>query len=188
MRFLNAAAVIGVLLFFCSDHGSGQAKTAKVFLLEDTASNQWCAYDEEAAWNTAVRDAGAMTVGTLTYSNDLLLRIDVTETDETGDWIVYDHYFLDDHGRIEKLSRMINVLPGDMSVSQMFSIRNGKAKKIATSEKQLSTGKPLTSPKPVWLPDLLIKTRTNVFPFSGLLEHSDLRTASKICTKALSQK
>ena len=183
MRMSGSVTLVGVLLFFPADRLPGQAKTAKVFLLEDAATKQWCAYNKEATWNTGVQDAGAMTVGTLTYSNHHLSQIDVTETDESGDWTVYDHYFLDDRGQIMKLSRMINVLPGDRSVLQTFSIGDGKAKKTATTEKQLSTGKLLTSPQSVWLPELPIKTGTKQFPFSGLLGRSGLAMSSKFCVQ-----
>jgi len=184
MRFLGAVTLTGVFLLFQPGHVSQQAKAAKVFLLEDVGNKQWCAYNKEATWKAAVQDAGAMTVGTLTYSNGHLLQIDVTETDQSGDWTVYDHYFLDDRGEIVKLSRMINVLPGDRSVLQTFSISDGKARKTATTEKQLSTGKLLTSPQAVWLPDLPINTGTKLFPFSGLLGRPGLTTNSKSCVQA----
>ena len=181
MRALGTVILAGVLLLLASGYISGQAKAAKVFLLEDTRSNQWCAYNNEAPWNTAVQDAGAMTVATLTYSDDRLSQIDVTETDESGDWTVFDHYFLNNRRQIVRLSRMINVLPGDRSVVQTFSISDEKATKTETTMKQLSTGKPLTSPKPVWLPDLAIRTEKRMFPFFPLLGRADLRTASKAC-------
>jgi len=139
MRLLNAAGFAGVLLLSQLGRASAQAKAAKAFLLEDASSNQWCAYAKEADWNAAVQDAGAMTVAPLTYSDDHLLQIDVTETDETGDWTVYDHFFLDDRGRIVRLSRLINVLPGDRSVLQEFSISDGRANRTAITETQLST-------------------------------------------------
>jgi hypothetical protein len=86
---------------------------------------------------------------------------------------------------IVKLSRMVNVLPGDRSVVQDFSISGGKVAKTGTVTKQLSTGKPLSSPESVWLPDLAIKTATKMFPFFALLGHSALRTSGKSCVKTL---
>jgi hypothetical protein len=183
MRLLNAAGFAGVLLLAQFGRASAPAKAAKVFLLEDASSNQWCAYAKEADWNAAVQDTGAMTVAALTYSNDHLLQIDVTETDETGDWTVYDHFFLDDHGQIVRLSRLINVLPGDRSVLQGFSIGNGKANRTATTEAQLSTGKQLVAPKSVWLPDLPIATGTKMFPFSVLLARPRPWTGGKSCVQ-----
>ncbi len=181
-EILGIPTLVGALLFFQPGCASGQENgPTKTFLLEDPGNSQWCAYNKEATWNTAVQDAGAMTVGTLTYLKHRLLQIDVTETDESGDWTVYDHYFLNGRGEVVKLSRTINVLPGDRSVLQTYAISNGKAKKTTTTEKQLSTGKLLASPKSEWLPDLPIKTETKQFPFSGLLGRSSPTTSSKYC-------
>lgn len=182
MRYF-AATLLGISLLFQPDFAPAQAKPSKVFLLEDAGNSQWCSYTTESVWKAKVEEVGAMTVGTLAYSNDHLSQIDVTETDESGDWTVYDHYFFDDHGQLVKLSRLLNVLPGDRSVSQTFSIRNGKATQTATSEKQLSTGKSVTSPTADWLPDVSIETATKMFPFSALLSRPGLRTTPKSCVK-----
>jgi hypothetical protein len=178
-----AAILVGFLLLFQPGFASAQVKASKVFLLEDAGNNQWCSYTTEATWKTKVQEVGAMTVGTLAYSNDHLSQIDVTETDESGDWTVYDHYFFDDHGRIVKLTRLLNVLPGDRSVSQTFSISNGKAEKTATSEKQLSNGKPVTSPAGDWLPDVAIQTEPKMFPFAALVSRPGVRTSPRSCVK-----
>ncbi len=174
-------APLAFLLLFRPGIALPQAKVTEVFLLEDARNKQWCFYTIESTWKAQAQAVGAMTVGTLTYSNNNLSEIDLTHTDESGDWTVYDHYFFDDHGQLVRLSRLVNVLPGDRSVSQTFSISNGKATKTATSEKQLSTGKPVTVPAADWLPDLPVETATKMFPFAALLEHSNLRTASKLC-------
>ena len=179
MRY-SAKVLIGLLLIQAG-FVSAQAKAYKVFLLEDAGNDQWCSYITESRWKAKVHELGAMTVATLSYSNDHLTQIDVTETDETGDWTVYDRYFLDGHGQLVKLSRLLNVLPGDRSVSQTFSISNGKATRTASSEKRLSTGKAVTSPAAEWLPDLPIKTGTSMFPFSPLLGNPGLRKSQKSC-------
>jgi hypothetical protein len=178
-----AATLVGFLLLFQSGVALARAHASKLFLLEDAGNNQWCSYNTESTWKVRVQEVEAMTVATLTYSNDHLSQIDLTETDESGDWTVYDHYFLDDHGQLVKLSRLLNVLPGDRSVSQTFSISNGKATKTATTEKQLSTGKSVTSPAADWLPDVSIETATKMFPFSALLSRPGLRTSAKSCVK-----
>jgi hypothetical protein len=188
MRFYGAAVLVGILALFQSGLASTQAKAPKVFLLEDPGTTQWCAYNAEATWNARVLDVGAMRVGTLTYSNDHLSTIDATETDESGDWTVYDHYFLNDRSQIVKLSRMINVLPGDKSIVQTFMISDGKAAKVGTTAKQLSTGKPLTLPKSVWLPELTVRTEIRTFPFSALLRDAGLRISATSCVKASAPK
>jgi hypothetical protein len=124
-----------------------------------------------------------MTAATLLYWNDHLTQIDVTETDETSDWTAYDSYFLDGHGQLVKLSRLLSVLPSDRSVSQTFSISNGKATRTASSEKRLSTGKAVTSPAADWLTDLPIKTGTSMFQLSPLLGSPGLRKSQKSCVE-----
>ena len=178
-----ATLFIGFFLLFQPGLAPAQAKASKVFLLEDAGNNQWCSYLSEPTWKTKVQEAGAMTVGTLIYSTDHLSQIDVTETDESGDWTVYDHYFFDDRGQIVKLIRLLNVLPGDRSVSQNFSISNGKAEKIATSEKRLSNGKAVTTPAGDWLPDVAIQTAPKMFPFAALLSRPGVRSSPKSCVK-----
>jgi hypothetical protein len=183
MKHLSRPALATFCLLLQSYPVSTQTKAPRIFFLEDNGKAQWCAFNSEATWKTAIQDTQAMTVGTLTYSDDHLSQIDVTETDESGDWTVYDQYFLDDQGCIVKLSRMINVLPGDRSVSQFFSIREGRATKTLTTVRRLSTGKALTSPKPIWLPELPVETSVKMFAFSRLLRYPGLRTTIKTCVQ-----
>ena len=122
-----------------------------------------------------------MAVGMLSYFDGRLTQIDETETDESGDWMVFDNYFLDDQGQIVKLTRLINVLPGDRSVQQMFAINDGRANKTATTEKLLSTGKRLRTPNQEWLPDLPIRIGTKFFPFHRLLELPGLTDKAQVC-------
>lgn len=187
MRYL-ARILLGLPLLFQPEIASAQARASKVFLLADARNHQWCSYISEATWKAEVQRVGAMAVGTLVYSNDHLSQIDLTETDESGDWTVYDHYFFSDHGQMVKLTRLLNVLPGDRSVSQTFSISNGKATKIATSEKRLSNGRPLASPTAAWLPDVAIETNPTMFPFSALLTRLDVRRSQKCCVRVSTAK
>lgn len=184
MKYICAAALMAFCLILQSHPASAQSKAAKIFFLEDTRNSQWCAFHSEATWKAAVESARAMTVGTLIYSGKHLSQIFLTETDESGDWIVYDHYLVDSHGRIVKLSRTINVLPGDRSVLQTFSIGGGKVTKISTTAKQLGTGKTLISPKPVWLPEVPIETSIRMFSFASLIRRPGLRTATRTCVHA----
>lgn len=185
MKLLSTVAFIGCLILQ-SGCALGQQKAAKLFFLEDVKTNRWCAFDEEPVWNAAVQEVEAMTVGALTYSSGRLLRIDVTEAGESGDWIVYDNYFIDGKGRVTKLSRLINVLPDDRSVSQTFSILEGKPTMTMMTEKELGSGKLLASPEPAWLPDLPIRTELKQFPFSGFLVESDIGLDGRVCIRASS--
>jgi hypothetical protein len=183
VKYFWAVVFVGVCLVFQSGTAFVEAEASKTFFLEDVRENQWCAFESETTWRAAVQSTGAMTVGTIEYSGDHLSQIDVTETDESGDWTVYDHYFLDNRAQIIKLSRLVNVLPGDRSVLEDFAIGDRKARKTGTTAKQLSTGRPLTSPEPVWLPDLPVETRTKMFPFSALFGSPGLKTANRTCVQ-----
>jgi hypothetical protein len=181
MRCLCSASLVSFCLMIHLASCFGQTKASRVYVLEDRGNDRWCAFDNQKAWSSEVQRTEAMVVGTLTYSDSNLSQIDVTETDQSGDWIVYDHYFLNDHRQIVKLSRTINVLPGDRSVVQTFSISNGRPSKEGETQKELSTGKILTSPETVWLPELGIATDIKKFPFSSLLKTPGLGTTGKTC-------
>jgi hypothetical protein len=181
-----ARLITGTVLLFEADSASAQLQTKplRVFLLENVVHNEWCSNTAEPTWKAAVQQIGAMTVGILFYSNNELTRIDLRETDESSDWIVYDNYSLNRHGQIVKLNRLINMQVGDRSVSQIFSIKNDKAIRIANIEKRLSTGASVISPPREWLPDIDIKVDPKKFPFSGLIELSAVETTSRYCMKA----
>jgi hypothetical protein len=186
MKHFRAAACVGSFVFLQCGSTSAQPKTSRVFFLEDTVKHQWCAFTSETIWKEAVQEVEALTVGTLIYSDEHLMQIDVTETDESGDWTVYDHYRLDDREQLKKLSRTINVLPGDRSVVQTFVIHDGKTDTIKTVATQLSTENPLNSAKPIWMPELPIATSTRMFPFAVLFEAPSLRIHAKSCLEATS--
>lgn len=160
---------------------TAQTNGHAVFLLEDSTEKQWCAFTNRAQLDSSVSAMKAPEVATLTYRDRHVVRIDLAETDESGDWMVYDHYLLDEAGHVTRLSRLINVLPGDRSVSRIFSLKNGKVAKIREDAKQLSTGKRLRSPKPVWLPDLPVETAMSSFPFSRLLQRDDFPGDGSAC-------
>jgi hypothetical protein len=159
-------------------------KETKIYLLKNEATKKWCSFTREPEWRKAVENAGSMSVGTLTYAGRHLSQVDVSETDQTGDWTAYDHYFLNTKGEPSKLVRLINVLPGDTSVLQSFSITNSRATKTATTLRQLSTGRPATS-APDWIPELPIATRLELFPFNALLKRSDSTMRGNRCVQVV---
>ena len=152
------------------------AKT--LYLLEDGKHEQWCAFREEAEWKAEVESLTALVVATANYVDGRISAVNITQQDEAGDWIVYDHYSLDENGRILKLKRTINVLPGDRSEDQVFLIASGSPKKQSTAARRLSSGEPLSDSKE-WLPDLPIATRIQEIPFFPLIGSQSLETWSK---------
>jgi len=183
--FFRARRGFAGLLFLvvASSLAFAQANNTEVRFLHDSGKKEWCAFSKAAAWTASVDESQSTTVGALIFSNGHVSQIGVTTENDlsAGDWIVYDRYFLDDRGQITKLSRLINVLPGNQSVSETYSISGGKAIKTVTTAKDLDSGKPLASPRPLWRPILSVKTATKDFPFSALLGLPDLTTTAKSC-------
>lgn len=159
---------------------SGMA-TNKVYFLEDSHALEWCSYSQQGPWNEAVEKTGALNVGALSYSAAGLVQIDLTESGESGDWAVFDHYYLDPSGALVKLDRTTNILPGDRSIAQEYSIRGGRVVKKHTSVTALSTGKPASLAKAAWLPKVPIRSGTSSFPFAALLSRSDIRETERVC-------
>ena len=161
-----------------------QSVSRNIPLLDDTEHHQWCAYRSESDWTAEVRSLNALSVGTLEYTGDHISKIDVTAEDESGDWIVYDHYALDSGGKIRELSRTINILPGDRSENETYIIRDEKARKQSSSTERLSTKEVLPSQQDqeTWLPNVPVVTRLKDFPFSDLISKKSLDTSSsKVC-------
>lgn len=141
-----------------------------VYLVTDETNNRWCAFRTRAVWKSRVESGSAMTVGSITYVGRRPSVIILTQTDETGDWIVEDHYSTNRTGQLQRLKRRINVIPGDRSELQTFLIKDGKAIKRGSISRKLSTLKATREPAD-WLPDVPIITRIDDFAFYELIGH-----------------
>ena len=186
MRIRITGLLAILALFGCVFAKAEPPKSAKkIYLLADTEHQQWCAFSSEATWKSEVKSLSSMRVTTVDYVDGRVTTIRVTEEDETGDWIVYDHYSLDESGMLRKLKRTINVLPGDRSEEQVFLIQGEKSRKQSSTSRTLSTGKPI-SPSKDWLPEVPIVTSLHVFPFSPLLDAEkldEIRSKGKACVR-----
>jgi hypothetical protein len=162
-----------------------QAAGSRLFLLEDAEHHQWCAYGSESEWTSEVKSLTAMVVATLEYSGGRVAKISITEEDESGDWVIYDHYLIGDKGEIRELKRTINILPGDRSEEETYLVLNGKAKKESSNSRKLSTKEVLPAPQEQknWLPNVPIITRLQDFPFTALItgKHAESASSSKVC-------
>jgi len=171
--------VVLLLGFLLGPGGLAQSESKKkLYLLEDTAGRRWCGFGRESTWRAEVQSLSAMLVSTVEYLNGHIAVVSVTEEDETGDWIVYDRYSLDESGALRKLHRTISVLPGDRTQKEVFLIHDGRATKQSTSSLRLSTGKP-TTPSQDWLPDVPVITNIQDFPFSPLIGSKRFEVWSK---------
>jgi hypothetical protein len=180
---------LGVILLGCmlpASNGFAQAANGKkLYLLQDAADRQWCAFGRESAWKSEVQSRSALLVATVEYAGSRISTVSVTDEDETGDWIVYDTYSLDGGGALRTLSRTINVLPGDRSQKEVFLMRNGRASRQSVTSLSLSTGKVATSAVD-WLPSVPVITSVQAFPFSSLIGSKRFEAWSKgsVCAAA----
>ncbi len=153
----------------------GQRTTKKtVYLLQDAGNNRWCAFRSQAMWRSRVESLTANVTGNIDYVAGRVAEVGVSQADESGDWTVYDLYSVDETGKIRRLKRTINVLPGDRNVVQLFSIHNGQIRKLSSTSRVLSTMKLSKQPLP-WLPDVPILASTGEFSFSSLLDSRKIK-------------
>ena len=89
---------------------------------------RWCAYANEAAWESATRDLNPMETGNVEYSGNVISVIHLEESDESGDWVAADEYALDTDGHVLTLHRQFRFFPESISVDETWSVANGKMK------------------------------------------------------------
>jgi hypothetical protein len=175
---LAIALSIGVL---AQCESSSQTAIEKLFLLEDAAQQQWCIYRNEAEWKGDVEQQDAMVVATVEHTSGRVAAVNVTEQDETGDWIVYDNYVIGADGQLQSLNRTVNILPGERREQLVFQLRAGRASQQSRTTARLGTDKPLPNAE-TWLPDVPVVTTTEAFPFASLIGAERLKTLPpKLC-------
>ncbi len=180
---------IGVLFFAASLMGTVQAQAAggrstrMIYLLRDESRGTWCGYASEAQFRAEAESLGAAVVGGATYTDGRLSRVEVTVTDETGDWEVYDDYLIPLKKRSWRLSRTVSIIPEDLREKHLFVMNAGKAVEQQASYTELGTGRP-TDRRAEWFESPPIFTDRRQFPFWLLI--SDKRQAiwadGRVCT------
>jgi hypothetical protein len=155
----------------------------RLFLLQDSEHQQWCAYKAESDWSSEVKSLNSPVVATLELADGRVSKVFLTEEDETGDWIVYDTYTLNENGAIEALKRTSNILSDDRKVQVTYAIKNGRAQEEAKTSRRLSTKEILPSQKD-WLPDVPVVTRAQDLPFFPILEdmHPEVWPKGRKCS------
>ena len=118
---------------------NGQDRSKTFRFLENSATNQWCLYDDEVAWKSGIDSLHAISVGGLTYSSGKLQNIVFTQTAESGDWTFVDIYFIDSRSQINRLERSVSIIPGDRLVKAVYAISAGRAVRQSRTFGVLST-------------------------------------------------
>jgi hypothetical protein len=169
MRVVRILVAVTLSLGWAFAQSGENGITGKtVYFLKDDSHKQWCGYASESRFKAQIQALAAMVVGGADYTDSRISTVHVTETDETGDWEVYDEYTTDKNGKLESLKRTINILPEHNSEEQLFLIQNGKAIKQRSTYHALGMGK--TPQKSVdWFKAPPVVTRIAAFPFSALI-------------------
>jgi len=158
-----------------------------VYVLNNPQKQQWCGYLDQKLWRSQIDENGALETASVEFSDGHPRRIKFTEEDdpESGDWIAYDTYMLDDDGSVRSLQRTTNVLPGDVSRTESFVNREGKLVKTVVTMKSLKTGRSV-APRKVWFPDRPLPRNVTALPFSALLPRiGDIHGTQPTCVSAV---
>lgn len=169
MRWLGILAAAAAVLNLAFAQSAQDQKTGKtISFLKDDLGQQWCAYASESQFKAQIKERTAFVVGGADYADGRIVRVRVTETDETGDWTVSDDYSFDSDGNIESLKRVINILPEDSSEEQLFIIKNGKAVKQRSVRHKLRNLMARQKPVDGFQEPPVITSAAN-FPFADLI-------------------
>ncbi len=170
-----------------SSFASAQTDSAMRYILHNERTNQWCAYSDQKRWSLDIDEDGALEVASVTFLNTYPSVIKLTQEDnpEAGDWTAYDTYQLNNSGEVISLIRITNVLPGDLSRTELFKRRQGRLLRQSVTTKSLSTGKPVAQAH-TWFPGRPLVSNVSAFPFAALLQqvHDPIRT-EPLCIKAV---
>lgn len=175
----------GVLLLACllPTQTTSKVVPVKLFFLDDADHSTWCVYANESSWKDAVEKTGADNVATAEIADFKAITIQFTQSDETGDWMVFDEYTVGRDDSMVGLSRRINVLPADRTIEEKYALQNGALVKMSTATRSLTTSKILQNGGP-WSPDLPVLKRVQDFPFATLIHYSPTQIAAsgQVCS------
>ena len=109
-------------------------------------------------------------VGTVEFSGTRISRIRVTTPDDpgAGDWMMFDVYSVDANGKLRSLERTTNVLPGNISQLEVWSIDKGQAVRKSSVTRDLDTLKPKQDEKES-VPDRPVFTSVTSLPVWPLI-------------------
>ena len=185
MKQLGVKRIAIPLLAFLALVGHARAQSTfdgKIQLLENPRTHEWCAYRNESEWMSDVDSLTARNLGRLLYSGGRLTEIFVTRQHETEDWSVEDRYFLGPKGALERLSRIIEIVPGDRVVKETFSIQGNKAIRQTREVHSLSTDRPAPLGNES-LPNVPVSVNAREFPFAAFIAENRFSgiSAEKVC-------
>ena len=163
------------------------ARKTHIYLLKDSPHQQWCSFADRKAWQAWLNDEKNYSLDNAIVDlvDGGISVIKLQQESESQDSAIIDTYFLSGD-KVQRLSRRMNVLPGDTTETQIFLIQDGRPKLQSTVIRRLSNGAPLKRSQSM-MPQTEIITSFNGFPFASLLdaEHvKELQAKKQLCLPA----
>ncbi len=130
-----------------------------------------------------------MAVADVTYSKGRLSAIQMTQWDESGDWVVGDTYLLDDDGGLLKVARVTYNFSLGITQDRSFRIRNGKAVMERSASRATRTGEPTEDLSGDDVPDVAVVVNSRSFPFWRIIRdrHEEVLLKGRVCTGGTGQ-
>lgn len=165
---------------------AGSAGLSTLYVLNNPQRNQWCGYVDEKRWHSDVDTYNALEVASIEFQGTHPRIIKITEEDdpEAGDWAAYDTYTLASDGTVISLQRTTNVLPGNVSRTEIFERQQGKLMRSTVKMKSLEKTQQLET-KELWFPNRPLVSKRLAFPFSQLIERvAEIQGTQPLCLES----
>jgi len=161
---LGAAKLVVVVLapVLLSRTAQAQLKDS-VFVARGTGGT-WCAFKRREEWVLYADSNHSYVVSTVVTKAAHITAVDVTTTDETGDWAVFDHYVLGLNGRVERIDRRVNTADRKI-VKQVFVARHGRLEALSRAYFDFDSGR-RSSDTTAELPDIPLHSALADFAFA----------------------
>jgi hypothetical protein len=192
---MRSSITLGAVLLGTALLASAQSRPQKLWLLEDTAKKQWCAYTDQKRWESERDATDWITAGTVDFTDGKVTRVFLTVPSDSGDWVVSDQYAINDTGLMETLTRYTDQFKGGFFERSIYFLEDKQAVLVSREfltpddvvlpadpdSKQTETGH---SFRGHLLPDLKVWLHLIDFPFSAFLEkdHKEVWETGRTCT------
>jgi hypothetical protein len=175
-------------------NGWAQARPEKLWLLEDTKKQQWCAYTDPARFESEREATEWRTAGTVDYTDGKVSRVFLTVPEDKGEWVVSDTYAVNPTGVIESLVRYTDQFKGGFFEKSAYWIEDTQAvllsREFMTPDDTVLPVDPAATQNEAGhtfhghlLPDLKVWLHLIDFPFSAFLDkgHTEVWETGRSC-------
>jgi len=166
--------IIFILTAQCAS--ASQTGTAKkvIYLLRNDETKEWCGFATESPWRAAIALTNPDITGGVEFKNDRIASVQLSTTDFTADWSVYDNYAVNNDGTLQRLTRDISFQ--NEKVREEWGFVGGKA---------VRRKPPVSQPAETQF-RMPVITSLEAFPFWFLVKNHqrEIFTKGKVCTPA----